>query len=279
MKIIALIENKGDYPFNIEHGLCVYIEYQDRKYLLDAGGSDLFIENAKHLGIDLKQIDVGILSHAHYDHSGGYAGFFKLNLKARVYVRDKGCEPCYVKVGFFNKYIGIPKKILDDYKERFQYISGKYEIEPGVWLIPHTAVGLEKRGKRAHLARKMDGKIKWDDFAHEQSLVFVCKEGVVILNSCSHAGVDQIIREVQEAFPGQKVLAMIGGFHLMGAGGVKTMGQKPNEIRELAHRIKDLGVGDLYTGHCTGDPAFAILKEELGEQLHYFSTGTTLEYE
>ena len=148
-----------------------------------------------------------------------------------------------------------------------------------MWLIPHTTKGLDKRGKKAHLARKVNGKIVWDDFAHEQSLIFECIEGLVVLNSCSHGGVDCVIQEVLEAFPGQKVLAMIGGFHLMGVGGVKTMSGKPEDIRALAHRLEALKVKEIYTGHCTGEPAYKILKEELGEKLHYFSTGTQLVFD
>ena len=278
MKIVAVIENKGKKPFHTEHGLCVYIEYGNKKYLLDSGSSGLFLENAKELGIDLAQIDKAILSHAHYDHSGGYEELFHNNARVEVYVRDKGIEPCYIKVGFVKKYIGIPKDILAQYGNRFKYISGKYELDPGVWLIPHTTPDLDKRGKKAHLARKIDGKIKWDDFAHEQSLIFECADGLVVLNSCSHGGVDHIIQEAQEAFPGQKVIAMIGGFHLMGAGGVKTMLGKPEDIRALAHRLEALDTKEIYTGHCTGEPAYKILKEELGERLQYFSTGTCLEF-
>ncbi len=278
MKIVAVIENKGEKPLHTEHGLCVYIEYRNKKYLLDSGSSNLFLENAKALGIDLEQIDKAILSHAHFDHSGGYEGLLEKNARVSVYVRDKGIEPCYVKVGCIKKYVGIPKKILAQYSNRFKYISGKYELDLGVWLIPHTTPHLEIRGKKTHLARKIDGKIKWDDFAHEQSLVFECAGGLVVLNSCSHGGVDHIIQEVQEAFPKQKVMAMIGGFHLMGAGGVKTMQGKPEEIRALGRRLNACETEEIYTGHCTGDPAYKILKEELGEKLHYFSTGTCLEF-
>lgn len=278
MKIIALIENKGENNLKIEHGLAIYIEYGGRKYLLDAGSSEAFIENAKKLKVDLTKVDIGILSHGHYDHSGGYGGLFEMNPRIAVYVRDKGIEPCYIKFGLIKRYIGIPKKILKNFGHRFKYISGNYKLADGVWLLPHTTPGLEQRGKRMRLARMVAGKTVYDDFAHEQSLVFECAEGLVILNSCSHGGVDHVLKEVQAVFPDKKLLAMIGGFHLMGIGGAKTMAGKAEDVRALAHRVEALGVKEIYTGHCTGEPAFAILKEELGEQIQYFSTGTVLEY-
>ncbi|MBP3889101.1 MAG: MBL fold metallo-hydrolase [Cellulosilyticum sp.] len=278
MKIIALIENKSNGNLKAEHGLSVYIEYGGKKYLLDAGTTEAYMENAKKLGIDLGQVDMGVLSHNHFDHAGGFGRFFEMNPQASVYVRDKGSEPCYDKFGFITHYIGIPKRILKNYGHRFKYISGNYQLADGVWLLPHTTSGLQARGKAAHLARKVDGKIVYDDFAHEQSLVFECAEGLVIFNSCSHGGVDNVIKEVQAVFPEKKILAMIGGFHLMGLLGAKTMSGKPEDVKALANRVKVLDVKEIHTCHCTGTPAFNILKEELGEQIHYFSTGTILEY-
>ncbi|MBE6024231.1 MAG: MBL fold metallo-hydrolase [Cellulosilyticum sp.] len=279
MKIVALVENQGDKPLKSEHGLAVYIEYRNKRYLLDAGSSTLFLENAKHLKVDLSRIDAGILSHAHYDHSGGYAGFFEVNQRAPIYIRDQAKEPTYTKFGWIKKYIGIPQMILKQYSNRFTYIEGDYKLDEGVWLIPHKTSDLALRGKKMHMARKVAGKFVDDDFAHEQSLVFECRNGLVIFNSCSHGGVDNILEEIKCTFPGKKLLAMIGGFHLMGVGGVKTMAARPEEIRDLASRIQASGVKEIYTGHCTGEPAFKILKEELGEQIGYFSTGTILEYE
>lgn len=279
MRIVAVIENKGDGSLAVEHGLAVYIEYRGKKYLLDSGSSDKFLKNAEKLGLDLKTVDKGILSHAHYDHSGGYEDFFKENTTAQIYVRKAGMEPCYEKFGFLRKYIGIPKATLKTYGHRFQYIEGDYALDDGVWLIPHKTENLKVRGKKMHMARKVQGKVVDDDFAHEQSLVFECAEGLVILNSCSHGGVDNILEEVKKTFPNKPLLAMIGGFHLIGLGGTKTMAGKPEEIKNLARRIEQTGVKEVYTGHCTGEPAFKLLKEELGEKLHYFKTGTILEFE
>jgi 7,8-dihydropterin-6-yl-methyl-4-(beta-D-ribofuranosyl)aminobenzene 5'-phosphate synthase len=99
----------------------------------------------------------------------------------------------------------------------------------------------------------------------------------VILNSCSHGGIDNIVEEARQAFRGKEVEAVFGGFHLMGLRGTSSMSGKPKDIKALAKRLKALGVKHVYTGHCTGEPAFDILKGELGERLHYFHTGATAE--
>ena len=108
-----------------------------------------------------------------------------------------------------------------------------------------------------------------DDFSHEQSLVLETPRGLVLLSSCCHAGADTIIREVQAAFPGRPIQAIVGGFHLY-----ETPDQ---EVRALARRLRDTGVAQVLTGHCTGERGFALLQEELGEQVTQFSTGLVVE--
>ncbi|EPY2306296.1 MBL fold metallo-hydrolase [Clostridium sporogenes] len=277
MKLIALIENKSNSELIGEHGLAVYIEYNGKRYLLDTGASNTFIDNALKLGVDLSRVDAAILSHSHYDHSGGYNGFFDRNKKANVYIRKEAKELCYGKIGPFKRYIGIPKDILDKYKDRFIYVYEDYKIDEGVHLISHKTDNLEARGKKAHMYRMTKNGLKPDDFHHEQSLVFDTDGGLVILNSCSHGGIDNIVEEVKATFQGKKVLAVIGGFHLMGLTGTSSMGIKAKEVEALGNKLVDLGVEHIYTCHCTGEPAYKILKKTLGERVEYFSTGTIVE--
>ena len=115
------------------------------------------------------------------------------------------------------------------------------------------------------------GGRKWrpDDFSHEQSLVFDAEDGLVIFNSCSHGGADNIINEVKAAFPGEKIKAIIGGFHLFT--------RREEEVRELARSIRATGIQQVYTGHCTGDRAYAVLSDELGDMIHQLSCGLVIE--
>ena len=104
-------------------------------------------------------------------------------------------------------------------------------------------------------------------FAHEQSVVFETGKGLVIFNSCSHGGIVNIVREVQMALGGQKVYAVVGGFHMMKLSGMDTLAIPEEEVVETAQELKGLGVEEIYTGHCTGNIAFGILKKELGEMV------------
>ncbi len=262
----VLVDNLSKDDLICEWGLSFYIEYHGHKLLLDTGAGGNFAENARRLGISLEQVEYGVLSHAHYDHADGMPTFFSENDHAKFYIRKGAGENCYGKKNFFRyKYNGIRQGTLSTYAERIEYVEGDYELMEGVYLIPHKMPNLEKIAKKVHLYVKENGKMFPDDFAHEQSLVFDTPNGLVIFNSCSHGGADNIITEVSATFPEKEICALIGGFHLYKS--------SEAEVRAFAQRVKDTGIQKLITGHCTGEEAFAVLKEELGEIVEQMYTG------
>lgn len=271
MRATVVVDNIGTDAIPGEWGLCIYIEYGNDKVLLDTGSSGLFLENGNKLHIPLEDIDHAVLSHAHYDHANGMRQFFQVNDKANFYLRDACAENCYAGVWLFKKYIGLPKGILTEYQDRIVLVSGDYKLSEGISLIPHKTRGLAAIGKREHMYRK-ERSCRWspDDFAHEQSLVFDTPEGMVIFNSCSHGGADCIINEVAATFPDKRILALAGGFHLFQ--------RTPEEVRALAKRIKETGIQYIYTGHCTGKKAYAILKDELGDIVQQLRVGFVMEF-
>ena len=278
MKVTVLAENKGKDGLTAEHGLSLYIEHERKKYLIDTGAGDAFYRNAQLLGIDLRDVDAAFISHAHNDHAGGLAFFLSWNKKARIYMGAEAASvSCWKIKPDSEKFIGIPEHFISSFENRYSFAEGITEVLPHIWMVPHTTPGLNQRGKRACLFVKDGGEYVPDDFRHEYTVVFDTDGGLVIFSSCSHAGADNVVKEVTEALPGRKVLAFLGGFHVMGPEGVETLGMPEDEVRELAGRLGSLGIGRIYTGHCTGDPGFAILKEELGEAITYMSTGTVIE--
>ena len=261
---IASGEMKGEW------GLSIFIISDAGRILLDTGASRLFLTNAQKLKLAMDQVDFAVLSHAHYDHSDGMRAFFDANSTAQFYMREGSEENCYLKKWIFHKYIGLPKHILKDYQERIVYVSGDYRLADGVSLIPHTTAGLSEIGRKNNMYVRKNRRWLPDDFSHEQSLVFDTGEGLVIFNSCSHGGADNIIREVSAAYPGRKVKALIGGFHIFD--------KSEPDIRALAKRIKEAGVEEIYTGHCTGGRSFQILKEELGDCVHQLQVGLVMKF-
>ena len=278
MKMVVLVENTSNCRLQAEHGLSVYIEYKGKKYLLDTGATALFAQNAKEMGINLAEVDTAFLSHAHYDHSGGFEAFFQENEKAPVYMQDTSAENCYFRTEKGDKYIGIPEHLLETYKERFRPLNAVCEVEKGVWIVPHFTGNLDEMGRRAQMYRKIGDEFVADDFAHEQSVVFETGKGLVLFNSCSHGGIVNIVREVQMALGGQKVYAVVGGFHMMKLSGLDTLAIPEEEVLETARELKELGVEEIYTGHCTGTIAYGLLKKESGDMVHALRTGCTAEF-
>lgn len=270
MKITVLSDNIGSGELKGEWGLSFHVEYDGGRILLDTGGSGLFLKNAGLLGIDLSSVDAAVLSHAHYDHSLGMVDFLEANEKAPFYLSPEASEDCYSGWRFFGRYIGIPKGILSQYSSRIRRPEGITQILPGAFIVPHSTPGLEKIGRKSRMYRRrgfLDYRV--DNFSHEQTLVLKSPGGLVIFNSCSHAGADVIVDEVKRAFPADTVRAYIGGLHLFRL--------NDREVADAAVRIRDAGITGLYTGHCTGERAYRILRQELGDCVHQFHCGIIIE--
>lgn len=264
-----LIDNIADKDYLCEWGLSLFISHEGKNILLDTGASRKFRENASKMGIDLEKTDYGVLSHAHYDHADGMPCFFKTNSRADFYLSANCKENCYGKRWIFGKYIGIKKGVMKEFSNRIKYVSEKTELYKNAYILPHKDGDFSEVARKAGLFIKENRKTVPDSFNHEQSLVLRTQKGLVILNSCSHAGVEAIIDEVREAFPDEKIVAYIGGLHLYRSAEA--------DVLSLADTVKKLGIEKIYTGHCTGDKAFAILKKELGESLVQLKSGLEIE--
>ena len=266
LKVSVLVDNEDGNDLKGEWGLSFYIEYGDSVILLDAGLSALFAENASGLGLDLSKVDFAVLSHAHDDHANGFDRFFECNDHAPLYVAHDCGENCYDREGHRYKYAGIPRGIMRRHADRFIRADRDMMVSDGVRLLGHTTPGLDKQGLMENMFLRQ-GLFRYvpADFRHEQSLIFELEDGIAVFNSCSHAGADIIINEAMEAYPGRKILAMIGGFHLFN--------KSDGYVRDFARRVEATGVESIYTGHCTGPKALAILREELGEKVHALKTG------
>ena len=265
----VLMDNLAGDGFIGEWGLSIWIDHEGRSLLLDTGSSGRFVENAKRMGVALETVQLGVLSHAHYDHANGMDAFFGVNDHARFYLRAGAAERCYGKKGWRYHYNGIRSGLLKQYAGRITYVEGNYALFPGAWLIPHSTPELGRIAARSGLYVRRGLRMSPDDFSHEQSLVLETDRGLVVFSSCSHAGPDNIVAEVRAALPGRRIYALIGGLHLYKL--------TDDEVRALAGRILETGVERIYTGHCTGERGYAVLREVLGEGVQQLYTGMEIE--
>lgn len=278
LSITVLVENTPVDDLLSEHGLSLFIRHGDQRILLDFGQSDAFARNAESIGIDLAQVDHAVLSHAHYDHADGMGAFFALNDHAPLHLSITCTESCwFTKGGTADAhFIGIKQGFLGRYQKRLSPAPNDSvtTIAPGVHLVPHITPKLEEVGRRSGMLLLEGSSWRPDDFAHEMSLVFELGSKpdapLVILSSCSHAGLPIIANEVRSAFPNRRIAAYIGGLHLIHS--------DDESILATAQAIQDADIGQLYTGHCTGDHALKMLSEVLPGQVKALYPGLSFSF-
>ena len=279
MKVTVLMENTAPAGCGLsaEHGLSLFLEYRGHALLLDAGSSGRFADNALALGIDLEAVEAAVLSHGHYDHADGLRRFFACNRRARVYLRS-GAEGAYYAMDPEGpRFIGMHRDIWREHRERFVPVQGLFPLMEGVWLAPCMEEDPAFAGRASNLMWKRGGDdFLPDDYRHEQSLVLEGARGLVVFNSCCHGGVVNIVRSVLEQLPGKRVYAVVGGLHMQGKGAA-GMNCTPEYVGAVAEALRELGVEQLWTGHCTGGPALELLQDRFGAGCRALTTGQVLE--
>lgn len=272
MKIVNLIENtKGAEGCVYEHGLSFYIETENHKILLDTGASGDFVDNAEKLGIDLTGIDILVLSHGHYDHSGGIMRFAGINSKAKIYMQKNALDPYYHVNSQMEKYIGVDTAIGD--LPQVILLDGDYKIDDELEIFSGVL------GRRAwpkgnlELMRRNDTEYIQDDFLHEQYLVISSGNEKVLLSGCAHNGILNILDKYKEKYKDEPD-KVISGFHMMKKSGYTE--EDVSIIREVAQNLKATK-SKYYTCHCTGEEPYLIMKEIMGNQVSWVHSGERIE--
>ena len=270
MRIVNLVENTlGPCGCEAEHGLSFYIETEHHKLLMDCGKSDMFLRNAERLGIDLTQVDTVVLSHGHYDHTGGVLAFASLNPSARIYLSAAAAGEYYSMVGGAH-YIGIDKRILD--LPGYCPVEGELQIDEELFLFSGVTGNRCPAKGNLHLKELVNGEMLQDRFLHEQYLVIRQGGEDILLSGCAHRGILNILDRYRELFERDPAL-VLSGFHTMQADGYSE--EDLMQVREIALALQGCRAM-FYTGHCTGEVPCAVMKEIMGEQLEILYSGMTI---
>ena len=255
MRITVLIENTSKRSdLNAEHGLSLLIEAAGHRILFDAGASPAFADNAALLGIDLRSVDMAILSHGHYDHGGGIARFLEINSHAPVWVSPHAFEPHFNATG---KDIGL-NPALSSHPRLRTSPSETYTLAPGLTLHPAWEIPCCYPFAGDGMCTMLDGKHAPDDFRHEQYLLIEEAGRRILISGCSHRGILNIATHFHPA-------SLIGGPPL------------PPPHADPPDPTGAPPPPRFYTGHCTGAAATARLQQLLGDRLIPFSTGQVIQ--
>ena len=267
-RVTILYDAFGDRPaMKRDWGFAALIEYRGKRILFDTGNNArIFADNVDAAGVDLRKLDFVVISHRHLDHTAGLSHLLAVNPGVTIYAPKEvfGTFGSSLPSGFYRKdeslpepmryYGGRPPDIMQFgtvwVGAHFEWVENTIEIAPGITII---ALVSETPGTKE---------------LRELSLALRTPQGTVLVVGCSHPGIERIVGAVA-AMDGH-VHAIFGGFHLPTA--------SDEQISRIARVLRETFTVDrLAPGHCTGEPAFAVLRRMWRDQYLYAGVGSVIE--
>ena len=286
LKVYTLAEDYAGYnsPFWAQHGVSFLVEVESndakRRILFDtASYAEPILFNMKLLNINPKTIDMIILSHNHFDHTGGLLGIMKeINKEIPVFAHSN-----IFKVSFATDpeflYVGIPP-LRGGSKEEIEKLGGTWilsrdpiHLMPGVFTLGEITkeekVEFEKK-VTIGLYKLEKGRLVPDEVEDEIGLAINTKKGLIVIGGCSHPGIVSMVQKATKISGIDQVYAVIGGFHLVDA--------EDERIQNTVNALKKMGVKKVYTGHCTGLKAENMFANEFGKDFEKLHSGKVMSF-
>jgi len=270
LKITVVVDNTASRTCLAEHGLSYYVEIDGKRLFFDSGQGKIIRNNCDKLGIDPLRANALVLSHGHYDHTGGIkylAEHFSDNV--RVYIHPGVLEKKYAKDNDKFRYNGTTKKNKDWLKsigKRLVFTEKPTKIFKDVWVtgeVPRIH-RIEKIEKICFLRKDTNNP---DNLIDDQSMFFYTTKGIVVLLGCCHSGIGNTLDYISKLTGRKEIYAVIGGMHL------KDVSQKRLDFS--AKILKKYKLKLFAPCHCTGQKSAAYLYAKNPDIFHECYAGKT----
>jgi 7,8-dihydropterin-6-yl-methyl-4-(beta-D-ribofuranosyl)aminobenzene 5'-phosphate synthase len=253
-----------------EWGLSILVETDDLKVLLDTCASISVPHNAPILGVDLSAIDKIVLSHGHYDHTGGLKEVLAKTGAVEVIAHPDIWAEKYARFGEREAYIGIPfsREELEGLGASFTLSKEPVWISDDIVTTGEIPMVTEYEEIDANMYVKEDGEFVPDPFWDDRALIIKTELGLVVILGCAHRGAINTLYHAREITGIDILHTVIGGTHLMNA--------SEERIMLTAAAFQELGVQRVGVSHCTGLPAAVLLAQQLGDAFFFNNAGTRI---
>ncbi len=253
MKIKVLADNNTiiDRYFLGEPGLSFLLETDGEKMLFDMGYSDVFIKNAFKMGETLRDIDKVVFSHGHMDHTWGLDPYIRILSECETekleYTRPSlvAHEELFLTRRFetFNE---IGSLVSEDKAARhfdMELTNKPVKLTDKLWFLGEIERKHDFEGKMAIGEVLRDGAWEPDLVTDDTAMAYEADGGIVVVTGCSHAGICNIIEQAKKVTGIEKIVGVIGGFHLMDG--------ESRQVVETGKYFKRNGIEEVYACHCT----------------------------
>jgi len=274
IRITVLVDNTVRKSKLIaEHGLSFLLETGEAKILFDTGQGIALPHNTAAWDLRLDDIDAVVLSHGHYDHTGGLAYVLERAKRASVYLHPAAMHAKYGRrQGEAIRRIGIGEEqelALRERADKTVWTEGPTRVAPDVWVtgeIPRRT-SFEDTGGGFYLDKTCETP---DPLRDDQALYVDTPSGLVVLLGCTHSGVVNTLDYIAALSHQERIHAVLGGTHLIAA--------SEERLKQTAGCLKRYNVEVLAAGHCTGAKATAFLRAEFPTQSAELSVGAAFRF-